>query len=328
MKPSLFVCQFFLLMTVFIPIIGIATPAASHLRRSDQSSITYYLISNNQVSKSTELLVILQGGDCHSVVHEQAIYESYRQVLPFADTVWVEKYGIDGNLPDVVGNLRQDCPAAYLEKDNYQQRVEDLKQVINHLRQQNGYRKIVLLGFQDGAVVTTLLTEQLAQVNAIILINGGGQYLQDDILYKLRFLSSDDQAFLVNQRVFNAFADAVLKGEITKTNTDNHGYTWWKQALQMDRQAKLAKINHPVLVIQSGKDPFSSLSKTAMMIDNLQRLGKTNIEYIAYPDIDHHFNDMSGKNRTGEVIDDIMLWLMPKMNEQQPSGNVLYRMRL
>lgn len=103
-----------------------AQPAARELARDDGSRIRYYLEPRDPARRSDRLLLVIQGSDCNSVTRVRIIQSDLVRAWPQADLLTVEKYGIDDTLPYDGDPERPDCPAAYLERDNLQQRASDL----------------------------------------------------------------------------------------------------------------------------------------------------------------------------------------------------------
>ncbi|WZB68950.1 hypothetical protein WJ971_12600 [Achromobacter xylosoxidans] len=121
------------------------------------------------------------------MAHNHAVRRYLRHVLPRADLLTVDKYGIDVSLPyrDDDGSDRADCPRAYLRHDNFDQRLRDYAAVIARLRQQGGYRRVVAVGGSEGAVVANMLAARGGLVDASIAFNGGGRWFLDDVLHSI-----------------------------------------------------------------------------------------------------------------------------------------------
>ncbi|WZB63481.1 hypothetical protein WJ970_11655 [Achromobacter xylosoxidans] len=111
-----------------------AQPTARELARDDGSRIRYYLEPRDPARRSDRLLLVIQGSDCNSVTRVRIIQSDLVRAWPQADLLTVEKYGIDDTLPYDGDPERPDCPAAYLERDNLQQRASDLDAVLTELR--------------------------------------------------------------------------------------------------------------------------------------------------------------------------------------------------
>ncbi|WP_423841854.1 alpha/beta hydrolase family protein [Aeromonas dhakensis] len=68
-----------------------------------------------------------------------------------------------------------------------------------------------------------------------------------------------------------------------------------------------------MLIIQGGMDTSVSPQKTDELMQRLKVLGKSNIEYRRYEELDHGFKDSDGKSQRKEVVKDINIWLRSKL---------------
>lgn len=143
----------FLFLTSSVNSQEIMTRTAS---RDDGSFISYYLVQH--LHDTDTLLLILQGSDCNSVLKIESILTEYKNVWPEADVLLIEKYGINRKLKYSKDAERKDCPAQYLEKDNPTQRVADIKAVLGIVRKDGQYKKLILLGGSEGAVIANLVS--------------------------------------------------------------------------------------------------------------------------------------------------------------------------
>lgn len=210
---------------------------------------------------------------------------------------------------------RSDCPEIYLQRDSPEQRVGDLEQVLSYVRKQYNYRKIVVLGGSEGAVIANMLSSRADYIDATIAFNGGGRWFIDDILDGMQYVSSNPDEIKTYIYGFNQFAKHILTSEPFELSMSNHGYTWWRGSLPIDQQAILCAIKSPVLIVQGGKDRAVSPIRTTEMIGELRNLGKNNIEYFFYGELDHSFKEQGGQNNTGKVIDDMNAWLKKKIGK-------------
>ncbi|MEW9678407.1 alpha/beta hydrolase family protein [Pseudomonas sp. TE50-2] len=279
------------------------------LARADGSAIDYYLQQRGSRKTAPQLLVILQGSDCNSVRNIPSISDHLSKALPFADLLTVEKYGIDASLPYSVDADRLDCPGIYLLKDNPNQRLQDYRSVIAHLRKQNGYQRVVALGGSEGAVVVGLLASDRQYVDSAVAINGGGRWFVDDVLHNIKTSSAPIEETTASVQAMREFAEHIKIGTSLEVTDSNHGYGWWKQTLELDQLAVLKRITIPFLIVQSGEDKSVSPTKALHMIEQLVRSGKESIDFRAYPNLDHNLKSPDATSRMAVVVADIAKWL-------------------
>ncbi|CAI1733255.1 prolyl oligopeptidase family serine peptidase [Serratia marcescens] len=282
--------------------LAMAQSAALTLLREDKSSIRYYLDAAVPGETSPALLVILQGSDCNSVRHIRLV-TPMRQVLPAADLLTVEKYGIDDRLPYREEVPRQDCPDAFVQHDTPQRRVSDVTQVLQAVIARNGYQKVAVLGGSEGAVIANLVTASSGLVDATLAFSGGGRWFIDDVRHSVADAPKEEKAGL------NAFLQQVLTAPPFPLNASDHGYAWWHGMLNIDQLATLRSIKTPVLIVQGDQDRAVSPGAVGKMIAELRADGKTNITYLNYPALDHVMRRENGESEMTRVVADMRAWL-------------------
>ncbi|XKL84908.1 prolyl oligopeptidase family serine peptidase [Aeromonas media] len=289
--------------------------------RDDGSSISYYLVQH--LHDADTLLLILQGSDCNSVLKIDSILTDYKNVWPQANLLLIEKYGIDQGLKYSKDAERRDCPAQYLEKDSPAQRVADIKAVLDIVRKDGQYKKFILLGGSEGAVIANLVSAEVDYIDATISFNGGGRWFIDDVSHSIAAEHKNPEAARKDIDGFKGFAEHVLNSKPFELEVSGHGYHWWKQILSIDQLDTLKKVKSPLLIVQGGMDTSVSPQKTDELVQRLEELEKNNIEYRRYEDLNHGLKDSDGKSLRKEVIRDINIWLRSKLGNpaNKSSGN-------
>ncbi|HDT5894493.1 alpha/beta hydrolase family protein [Aeromonas hydrophila] len=280
--------------------------------RGDGSPISYYLVQH--AHDADTLLLILQGSDCNSVLNIDSIVSDYKNVWPEADVLLIEKYGIDRKLKYSTDPARKDCPAQYLAKDNPAQRVADIKVVLDTVRKEGQYKTFILLGASEGAVIANLVSADIDYIDATIAFNGGGRWFIDDVSHSIAAEHKKPAAAGKESDGFKGFAEHVLNSKPFELEVSGHGYHWWQQMLSIDQLDTLKKVNSPLLIVQGGMDISVSPQKTDELLQHLKDLGKNNIEYRRYEELDHGFKDSNGKNQRKEVVTDMNIWLQSKLD--------------
>lgn len=289
--------------------------------RDDGSFISYYLVQH--AHDTDTLLLILQGSDCNSVLKIESILTEYKNVWPEADVLLIEKYGINRKLKYSKDAERKDCPAQYLEKDNPAQRVADIKTVLDIVRKDGQYKTFILLGGSEGAVIANRVSADIDSIDATIAFNGGGRWFIDDVSHSIAVKHKNPEEARKEIDDFRGFAEHVLNNEPFELDVSGHGYHWWQQMLSIDQLDTLKKVKSPLLIIQGGRDTSVSPQKTDEMMQRLEELGKSNIEYRRYEALDHGLKNSDGKSLRKEVIRDINIWLRSKLGNpaNTSSGN-------
>ena len=278
------------------------------LPRADGSEITYY-VKQAASQPAKQLLVIMQGSDCNSVRNNPRIQELFVPMLPNADVLTVEKYGVDASLAWSTDESRADCPVPTMLYDSLSQRVQDYSTVLKAIQKQHNYESVVVIGGSEGAVTAIMLAAESDIVDASIAFNGGGRWFRDDVLYsELAMLPPDlnpDYIKGIYERL-DFLADNPPPHAILAL----HGMKWWKEMLTHDQQAAVMKVDTPLLVIQAEQDMSVSTVAVQQMISEVSAAGRTNVHYKTYPDFNHVFDDAQGQNHMGMVINDMKVWLL------------------
>ncbi|WP_290438134.1 alpha/beta hydrolase family protein [Aeromonas caviae] len=299
----------FLFLTSSVNSQEIMTRTAS---RDDGSPISYYLVQHAHGADT--LLLILQGSDCNSVLKIESILTEYENVWPEADVLLIEKYGINRKLKYSSDPARKDCPAQYLEKDSPAQRVADIKAVLDTVRKDGQYKRFILLGGSEGAVIANLVTADVDYIDATIAFNGGGRWFIDDVSHSIAVKHKNPEEARKEIDDFKGFAEHVLNNEPFELDVSGHGYHWWQQMLSIDQLDTLKKVKSPLLIVQGGMDTSVSPQKTDELVQRLKELGKNNIEYRRYEALDHGFKDSAGENQRNEVVSDMNSWLKTNLS--------------
>lgn len=294
-------------------------PATVHqLARADGSAIEYYLQQRDPDNTSRQLLVVIQGSDCNSVRNIPSITHHMSNVLPSADVLTVEKYGIDASLSYNLDPDRGDCPGLYVLKDSPRQRLQDYRSVIAHLREQNDYRRVVVLGGSEGAVVAGLLASDSKSADVAIAMNGGGQRFIDDVLHSIETSTASAEEKVASAQGMREFFEHINTVPSAEVVASNHGYAWWKQMFELDQLVILQRAAVPVLIVQGEADQSVSSANTRQMLEQLVEVGKRNIVFYLYPQLDHQLNGPDGVSQMKAVVADIAAWLGDKYEYTYP----------
>ncbi|WP_444938888.1 alpha/beta hydrolase family protein [Microbulbifer sp. JMSA002] len=289
------------------------------VKRADDTNISYYQIQQSPSKPSETLLLILQGSDCNSVLKIESIFTDYKNIWPEADLLLIEKYGIDSKLSYSLEDERTDCPDQYIQNDNPEQRVSDIQDVLDAVRKNYKYQNYIILGGSEGAVIANLATARIDYIDATISFNGGGRKFIDDLIHSitLNHPVSEDPEMSIKE--VKNFAAQILNSEEFDFEASQHSYNWWHQSLAIDQQEVLMSVDIPLLIIQGGRDLSVSPQMVDKMMLTLEDLGKDNIEYRKYKELDHGLKDINGRNMRKEVVKDINLWLKSKLKTSNKS---------
>ena len=313
MSKKIILFIFILLFTVGCTFSPIITTNPLTLEREDGSLITYYLETVKGKKHSKSLFVLFQGSDYNSVRHSSGI-NKIKTVLPNADILTIEKYGITDTLPYSL-DYRDSISQEYLDFDNINQRAADANTVITSLIKSFNYEKVFVLGGSEGADVAYLLASKCSYVNATITIGGGGRFFIDNVIHSVMCadeLSEEEKEASINE--MKQFSQYILSQENIELSVSEHGFLWWKIMFSSDLQDVISSISTPLLILQGGKDDSASPEKATEMVQALKQSGMNNIEYLFYPEYDHSLNLSFDDKATEVVFKDIQKWLQRTTN--------------
>ncbi|PHM38971.1 Esterase EstD [Xenorhabdus mauleonii] len=287
-----------------LPVKSIGNFSTHTLASDDKKDITYYLFQRNN-GESKNLLVLIQGSDCKSVIRNKRMIKKFGRVIPDSDLLLIEKYGLNENTSkqDDVEIEDDKCPKAYMLNDSPKKRVSDYIAVINLLKK--NYKKVVLLGGSEGAIIANLVTAQSDVSNATISINAGGRYFSDDVIYST---IKNYQGTKIDDEVKNLknLLELMKEGKLPDDFImSTHGIRWWKESLSIDNQAVISSIKSPILIIQNMND----INVNVESFDNMRhKINKQNVTFMTYDGLDHFFKNSGKEDNSSIVIEDIEKW--------------------
>lgn len=168
--------------------------------------------------------------------------------------------------------------------------VSDLLKVINFFSQKPyKYKKIILVGHSEGALITTLAAQKSSKVSKIILIAGAG-YRADTILKRqLSYLHENAKKIIFT--IIDTLASGKKVDNIPpilsaffRESVQNYMISW----LPIDPANELSKINKPTLIIQGENDIQISVKDAERLKEfktdaNLQIIPKMNHVLVDAP---------------------------------------------
>lgn len=265
--------------------------------------INYYLIQK-QAEKSKDLLVLLQGSDCKSVINNPSMLKNFGVAFPDNDILLVEKTGLNSQVGANGEEASEEkCPIDYMSKDSPLERANNYVAVLKQLK--NDYQHIVLLGGSEGALVTNLIVAQENFITASVALNVGGQYFINDVLYSIK--NNTPKENVANSvEGFKQFAEAAKLKQLNNDQfVSGHGSKWWYEMLTIDNLKLIQSVKTPHLVIQTMADTNVDAYGTDNM---MKQVHNNHVSYRSYQDLDHYFKDKDGQLHTEQIVTDIQQW--------------------
>ncbi|OTA18823.1 hypothetical protein Xbed_02940 [Xenorhabdus beddingii] len=282
---------------------AVAEQVSYSLQGNDGKDIIYYLISRDGTHYK-DLLVLIQGSDCKSVINNRTMIENFGATFPDNDILLVEKSGLDRRIgKNGVEPDELTCPQEYMQGDSPSKRVKDYLAVLHQLK--NRYRHIVLLGGSEGAIITNMIASDADFITAAISMNGGGRFFIDDVIQSIRRESPEEMTDeAVNN--FKAFAEKAKKQQLPAGMTvSKHGTNWWHEVLSIDNQKMIQSSKTPLLVIQTMSDHNVDAAGALQM---MAAIDNPMVSFKTYEGLDHFFKDSDGNDHASAIIKDIKSW--------------------
>lgn len=292
-------CFFVYSLNTFAQAVQLQIQTFSH----EGKKIDYYLLQQH-AEKSKDLLVLLQGSDCKSVVNNPNMVKNFGSAFPDNDILLVEKTGLTRQVGIGGEEAAEDeCSIEYMSKNTPLERADNYIALLKQLK--SHYQHIILLGGSEGALVTNLIVAKEDFITASIALNVGGQYFIDDVLYSIKNNTPPEEVSN-SLEGFKQFAQAATQKQLNADQfVSGHGPTWWYEMLTIDNLKLIQSIKTPHLVIQTMADTNVDAYGTVNM---MKQSHNSNVNFKQYQDLDHYFKDKQGNMHSDMIVKDIQNW--------------------
>jgi alpha-beta hydrolase superfamily lysophospholipase len=88
-----------------------------------------------------------------------------------------------------------------------------------------------------------------------------------------------------------------------------HPYRMWKSYLDYLPLNDLSPLSIPMLLAQGDLDRAVPVESARALAESFTMLGKTNLTYVEYEGLDHHFLDAAGNSHMRELAHDAYAWM-------------------
>ncbi len=194
--------------------------------------------------------------------------------------------------------------------------VTDAKDVVAHFKQQNIYKKIIVIGHSQGSLIGLLAAKDGA--DGFISLAGAGQSIDNVILEQVQktapmFTEDSKRIFEVLKNGKTTSDYPVALGSLFDISIQPYMASW----MRFSPTEEVSKLDIPVLVINGTKDLQVSIEEAKLLNDaaknsELKLINKMNhVLFIIEGDDQENaksYNDQAGKVST-ELIDEIVSFL-------------------
>ena len=89
-----------------------------------------------------------------------------------------------------------------------------------------------------------------------------------------------------------------------------HPFRMWSSYLWFRPMDVLRPLSIPIFLAQGTADRSTPVESARAMQEGFDRVGASNLTYVEYPGLDHHFSSDAGESRLIDLQEDAYAWMM------------------
>ncbi|MDW3646276.1 MAG: hypothetical protein R8P61_04360 [Bacteroidia bacterium] len=289
--------------------------------------LNYYLSSDKSL-KPKPLLIYLDGsgpdplfmeterGLSSSIAFDyQSLSKNYRILL-------ISKPGV-AFMGKRIKNEPKVKPIIYTKTLSLEWRVNSADVILRKLIEEERIdpKRVVVVGFSEGAQVGPFLAEKNPAVSHLVLFGGNGlnQFFDPMISARMQAFSgkiSEEEAQRQVDSLFQVAEKIYAEPQSTDKKWWGHSYKRWASFTARDPLTVMGDLDIPIYFANGSKDKYSVLSADYIKLEFIRR-GKQNLFYKTYPNYDHQFFELIFEKgeftdaipRIDQAMKDAMKWL-------------------
>ena len=166
---------------------------------------------------------------------------------------------------------------------------------------------VLLVGSSEGGVVAADVAVHDSRVTHLLMMASGGGWTQaEELEWELNHGRRVPEASNIEE-LHAKFAE-IQSDPNGDTMWFGHPFRMWSSYLWFRSMDGLTTSSIPIFLAQGSEDQAIAGSARAMR-DGFDRLGLTNLTYVEYPGLDHHFNDAAGESGLAALQRDASAWM-------------------
>jgi pimeloyl-ACP methyl ester carboxylesterase len=195
----------------------------------------------------------------------------------------------------------------FRQYETRQRRVADQVAVIDAYVGKTSTLPVLLVGSSLGGVVAADIASIDSRVTHLLMLASGGGWTQ-----------AEELAYFVKQEPgtlgMASVAELDAKLDEIRARPDSgelwagHPFRMWSSYLWFRPMDRLAPLSIPMCLAQGTADKAVPVESARALRDGFAQLGRTNLRYIEYPGLDHHFANAAGESRLVDLQTEVFRW--------------------
>lgn len=196
----------------------------------------------------------------------------------------------------------------FQQYETRQRRVADQIAVMNAYLVDSGSVPVLLMGSSLGGVVAADVAARDSRVTHLFMMASGGGLTQaeEGTIFAER---GQRPPGIASVEELNAKFDEIRAAPDSGELWFGHPFRMWSSYLWFRPMDGLTTRPIPIFLAQGTADTATPVESARAMRDEFARLGLTNLTYVEYPGLDHHFSNQAGESRLIDLQKDAYDWI-------------------
>jgi pimeloyl-ACP methyl ester carboxylesterase len=164
------------------------------------------------------------------------------------------------------------------------------------------------VGSSLGGVVAADVTARDSRVTHLLMMASGGGWTQAEEM-TLFVERGQGPPGISTVAELNAKLDEIRAAPDSGEVWLGHPYRMWSSYLWFRSMDGLTTRPIPIFLAQGSADEATPVESARAMRDEFARLGLSNLTYVEYPGLDHHFSNEAGERRLIDLQEDVYAWV-------------------
>lgn len=198
--------------------------------------------------------------------------------------------------------------AVFQQHETRHRRVADQRAVMDAYLGDSGDVPVLLVGSSLGGVVAADVAARDPRVTHLLMMASGGGWTQAEEMTHFLERGQAPPGISSLDELNAKFAEIQLapdSGELWY----GHPFRMWSSYLWFRSMDGLIPRPISMFLAQGTADTATPVESARAMRDEFARLGLTNLTYVEYPGLDHHFRNEAGENRLIDLQKDVFAWM-------------------